>query len=104
VVGESGTASLGEKGEDGEEGAVRLVGAGTRSSRVPKDWRDRFAGAYDAELRAWLAATAAGGCTGPSAWDGYAAAVVAQTCLTAPRTGAPTTVVLRYRPSLYDVE
>ena len=97
VVGESGTASL------GDEGAVRLVTAGKRSTRVPRDWRDRFADAYEAELRAWLAATAAGGCTGPSAWDGYAAAVVAQTCLAAPRTGEPTTVVLRDRPSLYDV-
>jgi myo-inositol 2-dehydrogenase/D-chiro-inositol 1-dehydrogenase len=73
VVGESGTASL------GDEGAVRLVAAGKRSTRVPSDWRDRFADAYEAELRAWLEATAVGGCTGPSAWDGYAAAVVAQT-------------------------
>ncbi len=96
VVGESGTASL------GHEGTVRVVRDGQRTSRVPRDWRDRFADAYDVELQAWLDATAAGGCTGPSAWDGYAAAVVAETCLRAPRTGEPTAVVLRDRPAFYD--
>ena len=95
VVGESGTASL------GDEDPVRVVREGQRTSRVPRDWRERFADAYDAELAAWLAATAAGDCTGPSTWDGYVAAVVAETCLRAPRTGEPTAVVLRDRPALY---
>lgn len=81
---------------------VRVARDGQRTSRLPRDWRDRFARAYDAELRAWLEATSAGSCTGPTAWDGYAAAVVAETCLGAPRTGEPGEVALRERPSFYD--
>lgn len=96
VVGECGTASL------GDDDPVRVARDGQRTSRLPRDWRDRFARAYDAELQAWLEATSAGGCTGPTAWDGYAAAVVAETCLGAPRTGEPAEVALRERPSFYD--
>ena len=86
VAGESGTASLGDEG----------------STRVPRDWRDRFGPAYDLELQAWLDAVAAGSCTGPSAWDGYAATVVAETCLRARRDGDRTPVVRRERPRFYD--
>ena len=96
VVGESGTAAL------PPEGQVLVARDGLRGSPVPHDWRDRFARAYEIELQAWLDASAAGGCTGPSAWDGYAAAVVAQTCLAAPRTGEPLAVEMRDRPALYD--
>jgi myo-inositol 2-dehydrogenase/D-chiro-inositol 1-dehydrogenase len=96
VVGESGTAALAET-------AVALVKSdGHRSGRVPADWRERFIRAYDIELQEWLDAVAAGGSTGPSAWDGYAAAVVADSCLEALQTGTRTTVSLRERPDFYN--
>ena len=95
VVGESGTASLPTEGE------VLVAHEGRRGTPVPHDWRDRFSRAYEIELQAWVDATTAGTCTGPSVWDGYAAAVVAETCLQSPRTGAPSRVVLRDRPALY---
>ncbi|MBA2769766.1 MAG: Gfo/Idh/MocA family oxidoreductase [Sporichthyaceae bacterium] len=95
VVGESGTVSLGDEGE------LRVVREGVRATRVPRDWRDRFLRAYDVELQAWLDAVAAGGCTGPSAWDGYATAAVADACLEALGTGERCIVTLRERPDLY---
>jgi myo-inositol 2-dehydrogenase / D-chiro-inositol 1-dehydrogenase len=74
---------------------------GARSSRVPADWRERFAAAFDAELQDWLNAVAAGTSTGPGSWDGYAAAAVTDSCLEALRSGQRTPVTLRERPEFY---
>ena len=68
---------------------------------MPADWRERFTRAYDAELQDWLTAVAAGTSTGPSAWDGYAAAVVTDRALEALRTGQRTPVPLPERPDFY---
>jgi len=95
IVGESGTVTL----ADGDP--VTAKRDGRRSGRVPADWRERFGRAFDAEFQDWLRAVAAGTSTGPSAWDGYAAAAVTGSCLEALRTGNRTTVSLRERPSFY---
>jgi myo-inositol 2-dehydrogenase / D-chiro-inositol 1-dehydrogenase len=96
IVGESGTVALGEAA-----GEVTVKSGGARRSRVPADWRDRFAAAFDAELQDWLNAVAAGTSTGPGAWDGYAAAAVTDSCLEALRSGQRTPVTLRERPEFY---
>jgi myo-inositol 2-dehydrogenase/D-chiro-inositol 1-dehydrogenase len=95
VVGESGTVALG----DGSDAIAKREGY--RSGRVPADWRERFIRAYDVEFQEWLDAVAAGTSTGPTAWDGYAAAVVGDSCLEALRSGNRTTVSLRERPDFY---
>jgi myo-inositol 2-dehydrogenase / D-chiro-inositol 1-dehydrogenase len=69
---------------------------------APPDWRVRFSDAYDTEFRAWVADVAAGREPGgPSAWDGYAATVVAGACVSALGSGEWTEVVLASRPALY---
>jgi myo-inositol 2-dehydrogenase/D-chiro-inositol 1-dehydrogenase len=95
VVCESGTVALADVGE------VTLTADGRRGGRVPVGWRDRFARAYDAELQDWLTAVAAGTSTGPSSWDGFAAAAVTDTCLEALRTGQRTAMSLPDRPDFY---
>jgi len=95
VVCEEGTAEL------GAPGPVTVRHGGTVARRVPDDWRTRFAQAYDTELRAWIDALRGEGELGPSAWDGYAAAVVSDAALTALRTGTRTTVDLVAKPALY---
>jgi myo-inositol 2-dehydrogenase/D-chiro-inositol 1-dehydrogenase len=95
VVCESGTVALADVGE------VTLTADGRRGGRVPVGWRDRFARAYDAELQDWLTAVAAGTSTGPSSWDGFAAAAVTDTCLEALRTGQRTVMSLPDRPDFY---
>ena len=95
VVCESGTVALADVGE------VTLTANGRRGGRVPTDWRDRFVRAYDAELQDWLTAVAAGTSTGPSSWDGFAAAAVTDSCLEALRTGQRTAVSLPERPDFY---
>lgn len=96
IVGENGTAALG----DASPVTVRV--AGNVSSPVPVDWRERFLQAYDTELQEWADGIAAGlPPAGPSAWDGYAAAAVAEAALEALHSGTRTQVKLVDQPGFY---
>jgi myo-inositol 2-dehydrogenase/D-chiro-inositol 1-dehydrogenase len=95
VVCETGTVALADTSE------VTVRAANQHGGRVPVDWRDRFIRAYDTELQEWLNAVAAGTSTGPTAWDGYAAAAVTDAALTALRTGQRTAVTMPERPDFY---
>ncbi|OJF14633.1 Gfo/Idh/MocA family oxidoreductase [Couchioplanes caeruleus] len=98
VVGEDGTAAL------GEPSPVMVRGGGRLAMPVPADWRERFIRAYDVELQEWIDSIAAGGPpVGPSAWDGYAAAVVSDAGVAALRGGDRVGVTLMPRPALYEV-
>lgn len=96
IVGEDGTVSL------ADPSPVVVRHAGNVSGRVPDDWRERFEQAYDTELQEWVDALVAGcGATGPSSWDGYAAAVVSDAAVAALRDGSTVPVVLGAKPALY---
>jgi myo-inositol 2-dehydrogenase/D-chiro-inositol 1-dehydrogenase len=95
VVGETGTVEL------AESAAVIVKSQGRYGGRVPEDWRERFIRAYDVEFQEWIDAVAAGGSTGPSSWDGYAATVVCEAGLDALRSGDRVEVALREQPALY---
>ena len=78
---------------------------GTRAPRCPIGFAARFDDAYRRELQAWVDGIAAGRADGPSAWDGYAASAVAETCLASLADGgAPRAVDLAPRPELYAPE
>jgi myo-inositol 2-dehydrogenase / D-chiro-inositol 1-dehydrogenase len=99
VVGEDGTAALGSLSP------VHVRRAGLSSDPVPADWRERFLRAYDVEFQEWIDALRSGGQpVGPSAWDGYAAAVVSDAGVSALATGERVPVALADRPKLYAVE
>ena len=95
VVGETGTVAL------ADTSAAVLRSRGVFSGRVPVDWRERFAPAFDAEFRAWLEAGGKGGAAGSSAWDGYVATVVTSAGVRAMQTGTPEPIRLRDPPALY---
>jgi myo-inositol 2-dehydrogenase/D-chiro-inositol 1-dehydrogenase len=95
LVCEAGTVALADTSE------VTVRAANSHGGRVPVDWRDRFIRAYDTELQDWLNAVAAGTSTGPSVWDGYAAAAVTDAALEALRTGQRTAVAMAERPEFY---
>ncbi|MEV4704386.1 Gfo/Idh/MocA family oxidoreductase [Actinoplanes sp. NPDC049316] len=96
VVGEEGTAALGELTPVTLRASRQLV------SPIPADWRERFRRAYDVELQEWVDSIAGGGRpVGPSAWDGYAAAVVSDASVAALRGGSRVEVTLMPRPDLY---
>ena len=79
----------------GEEGTTSLPEA------VAPTFVQRFADAYRLELQHWVDAVAAGGPTGPSAWDGYAASAVADACVSSLTNGGPVEVRLAERLALY---
>ncbi len=95
VVGENGTASLGETSPV----SIRLNNQ--VSARVPEDWRERFIRAYDVEFQEWIDAVRDGGTFGPSSWDGYAAAVASDAAVEALHSGERVAVELIDKPSLY---
>jgi myo-inositol 2-dehydrogenase / D-chiro-inositol 1-dehydrogenase len=95
IIGETGTVSLAERND------VVVKANGAFMGRVPVDWRDRFAAAFEAEFRAWLAAAAKGGAAGPSSWDGYVATVASAAGVKAMATGEREPISLRARPKLY---
>jgi myo-inositol 2-dehydrogenase / D-chiro-inositol 1-dehydrogenase len=96
LVGEQGTVSIGSP-----TGPITRRG-GRESRTVAADWRERFAGAYRAELRDWVDHIEAGRPpAGASSWDGYVATAVAEACLGATPGGARTRVPLDPRPDLY---
>jgi myo-inositol 2-dehydrogenase/D-chiro-inositol 1-dehydrogenase len=98
IVGEDGTAALGSLSP------LEVRSAGRAGTPIPADWRERFLAAYDIELQEWVHALAGGGRPlGPTAWDGYAAAVVSDAGVKALQTGERVPVTLVDRPKLYEV-
>ncbi|MBV9577938.1 MAG: Gfo/Idh/MocA family oxidoreductase, partial [Chloroflexi bacterium] len=77
VVCELGTAAL------GAQTRLTLRKDEMRSDHMTTDFLERFGAAYEGELRAWVDGLADAGATGPSSWDGYAAAAVADSCVAA---------------------
>jgi len=98
VVGESGTLSL------PPAATVLLRQDGREAAGLPDRFQERFGAAYVNELQAWVAAIAEGRATGPSAWDGYAAAAVSEASVQALLSGRPVDVALDARPDLYATE
>ena len=96
VVGEDGTAAL------GESSPITVRRNNMYSGRVPEDWRERFIRAYDVEFQEWIDAVAGGGELGPSAWDGYAAAVVSDAAVASLfGAGGRVEIKLGEKPALY---
>ncbi len=96
VVGETGIARL------PEPQSVQLRSEARLSTGILVDWKQRFIDAYDVELQAFFDDLSRGGPTGPSSWDGYAAAVTADACVEAQKTGQVVKVTTALqRPGLY---
>ncbi|GAA1681847.1 Gfo/Idh/MocA family oxidoreductase [Glycomyces endophyticus] len=95
IVGETGTVRL-------PDPAAPLVRSEGRASyAVVQDFPSRFADAFDTELQEWVDSLRSGVPAGPSAWDGYAATVVANAAVEARRTGGVVAVDLPGRPAFY---
>lgn len=95
VVGETGIARL------PEPSSVQLRSEAKLSTSILTDWKQRFIDAYDVELQGFINDVQAGQLSGPSAWDGYAAAVTADACVAAQLSGEIVPVALPPRPAFY---
>jgi myo-inositol 2-dehydrogenase/D-chiro-inositol 1-dehydrogenase len=96
VVGERGTAVTLQP-----DGA--LVRAAKASGvAVPQSHLDRFQSAFVPELTHWIETLQTGKpFGGASAWDGYMATLVAESCIESLRTGKPAKVATPEKPGLY---
>ena len=74
---ETGTLAIGDN-----SGPVRQHG-GAWGGGISSDFRFRFAHAYDEEVQTWVDSVATSTPSGPSAWDGYAAAAVSEAAIKA---------------------
>ncbi len=95
LVGEKGTVALGSPA--GSEISLN----GLQAVRYPDDWRPRFAEAYRLQLQAWIKSIETGRPAGASAWDGYAAALVAEAGVAALARGAAVAVAAVNKPEFY---
>ncbi|WP_228975680.1 Gfo/Idh/MocA family protein [Streptomyces sp. DH12] len=95
AVCESGTARI------GDAHGLLLNAAGRWGGRVAPGFEERFEDAYDRQVRAWVDAARRGEATGPSCWDGYAAAAVCEAGVRAQAGGGRVEVALADRPALY---
>jgi myo-inositol 2-dehydrogenase/D-chiro-inositol 1-dehydrogenase len=96
VVGETGTAAL------GEHTPVMIRSEGRGGFDVPEDWRVRFSDAFDKELADWVSSAISGqSAVGPSAWDGLAAALVSTAGVASLTSGRPEPIVMPQKPELY---
>jgi myo-inositol 2-dehydrogenase/D-chiro-inositol 1-dehydrogenase len=95
LVGETGTASLGELP------GVEVRQDGRHHGPIPADFRERFRDAYQSELQEWVGGALEGRIGGPSAWDGYATTAVAEACVQALTEDRRAVVELAERPALY---
>jgi myo-inositol 2-dehydrogenase/D-chiro-inositol 1-dehydrogenase len=75
--------------------------AARNSVPILTDWKQRFIAAYDVELQAFIDGVHGERLTGPSAWDGYAAAVAADACVLAQSSGAIERMAMAPRPAFY---
>ncbi|OCX65148.1 inositol 2-dehydrogenase [Thioclava sp. SK-1] len=97
VVGEEGLANLPEP-----MAITKRLGAELRND-IMTDWKARFVDSYDVELADFIAAAARGTASGPSAWDGYVAAITSDACVTAQESeGQIIPITLPARPALYN--
>lgn len=95
VVGTGGTASLVPTSR------ISTRVAGVEGLAIRDDFVAHFADAYRIELASWAQEALNGDQTGPNAWDGYVANVIAEAGVASLSSGDRETVTMPERPSLY---
>jgi len=93
----------------GEDGTVRLPDpaniivkqAGECSYDIVPTWESRFSDAYEVQLREWVNGVLSDNITGPTAWDGYVTAVVAEACTKSRLTNSIVPIELGECPEFY---
>lgn len=96
VIGEKGIAQLPDMP------SLEIRKAGQISHHIDLDWTNRFTKAYQVELQTFIDAVNDGKeLTGPSAWDGYVAAVTADCAIKSQTNEAVVPIELDEEPALY---
>ena len=73
-----------------------------RSVYIEQDWKWRFIEAYDVEIQDWINSTLKREVNGPTAWDGYMAALTADALVQSQQTGHVVPIAAGERPGFYN--
>ena len=92
-----------------EEGVVHMPAPsfpsvrknGYYSTPIEQSWINRFIDYYDVELQNWVDCAKRGVVEGPTAWDGYVAAVTADALVKSQTTGAEEPILTGEIPAFY---
>lgn len=92
-----------------EEGVVKMGDPttpiirkeGRLSTGIETSWINRFIDSYDVELQDWVNSAVKGEVNGPTAWDGYLAAVTADALVKAQESGKVESIVTGECPAFY---
>lgn len=95
VVGSEGMAELPHRPQ------VSVRRNGTHSSPIGDDFVGHFADAYRVQMQSWARSVELGEASGPSAWDGYAATLVAESGVLSMKSETRRDIVYPARPDLY---
>lgn len=99
VIGEEGTVKLPETSN------VIVRKNASLSQEILQDWKVRFMDAYDVEIQGFIDdVNTLGHPTGPTAWDGYIAAVTADACVKAQQTEQRELIDLDEKPVFYSIK
>jgi myo-inositol 2-dehydrogenase/D-chiro-inositol 1-dehydrogenase len=95
VVASEGTIDM------GNGSFIESARGGRRGSAIAGIWTDRFSDAYLRQMQNWIDGIVTNEVTGPTTWDGYAAAVTAEAAVRALTSKATEPIRLPARPALY---
>lgn len=95
LVGETGVVRL------SDQELVHRADAHGRRNRISMDHNQRFGAAFVTEVQEWITAVTEDRHTGPTSWDGYAAAVVCDAGVQALTADAEVPISLIPKPDFY---
>lgn len=81
---------------------TRTKSAGKNYTPISPDWQTRFLDAYDYEFKLWIDSIRNDAIDGPSAWDGYVAAITMMACHESREAGKRVSIEIGDRPGLYN--
>ena len=93
-----------------DEGTVKLPDPsmpiiktkGNNSVALEQSWIERFMDAYNVEIQEWVDSVKNDKIVGPNSWDGYVAAVTADVCIKAQKTGGIESIEFGECPDFYN--
>lgn len=95
VVGEEGVINL------PEPESLLMRKQAQLSNAILMDWKKRFVAAFDVELQMFIDGVAKDSISGPTSWDGYAAAVASDVCVLAQTSGQIEPIEMPEQPAFY---
>lgn len=93
-----------------EDGVVKMPAPATPiirkdgrlSTGIETSWINRFIDSYDVELQDWVNCAKEGIVNGPTAWDGYVAAVTADALVKSQTSGQAEKIITGEKPKFYN--